>query len=113
MTMIGQQNSSNKKTTATSSGSRLQPKIKPKPLNIEKAVRELKLNNLVGTNQHNTKGIPGNNRNQQLSARLPKEDSLQGGDDSNSNNLKINVNKKGQQVFMIKKNNLAPQINTN
>ena len=28
------------------------------------------------------------------------------------NNLKININKKGQQVFMIKKNNLA-QINPN
>ena len=29
-----------------------------------------------------------------------------------TNNLKININKKGQQVFMIKKNNLA-QINPN
>ena len=59
-------------------------------------------------------------RNQQLSARLPesknpsnerKPAGEQGG--ANGSGLKININKKGQQVFTVKKNNLAPQINAN
>jgi len=54
-------------------------------------------------------------RNQQLSARLPESKNTsnerkpageQGG--ANGSGLKININKKGQQVFTVKKNNLAP-----